>query len=107
MSVPAPSVLPAVIDPEPFSEGELFALAGFLAGYSGLTYEAYALDLRQYASYCAQHRLALFAPRRAHIETFPRYLEAAGKARARLLGGSALSRASTATPNKKDSSITP
>jgi integrase/recombinase XerD len=74
--------LPAVVDPGPFSDRELFALAGFLAGYSGLTYEAYALDLRQYASYCAQHHLALFDARRAHIETFARHLEAAGKARA-------------------------
>jgi integrase/recombinase XerD len=74
--------LPAVVDPGPFSDAELFALAGFLAGYSGLTYEAYALDLRQYASYCAQHHLALFEAWRAHIETFARHLEAAGKARA-------------------------
>jgi site-specific recombinase XerD len=76
------TVLPAVVDPGPFSERGLFALAGFLAGYSGLTYDAYALDLRQYASYCAQHHLALFDARRAHIETFARHLEAAGKARA-------------------------
>jgi hypothetical protein len=76
------ALLPALADPGPFSDAELFALAGFLAGYSGLTHEAYALDLRQYASYCAQHRLALFDARRAHIETFARHLETAGKARA-------------------------
>jgi len=29
---------------------ERLALAGYLAGYSGLTREAYELDLRQYAS---------------------------------------------------------
>ncbi len=29
-----------------FSPGEQTALAGFLAGYSGLTRDAYALDLR-------------------------------------------------------------
>lgn len=29
-----------------FSEPERLALAGFLAGYSGMTREAYALDLR-------------------------------------------------------------
>jgi hypothetical protein len=28
------------------------ALAGFLAGYTGLTREAYALDLRQYTVWC-------------------------------------------------------
>jgi len=37
----------AVAAAEPvFSELERLALAGFLAGYSGLTREAYALDLR-------------------------------------------------------------
>jgi len=32
-----------------FTGPEQLALAGFLAGYTGLTREAYALDLRQYA----------------------------------------------------------
>ena len=35
-----------------FTSQERLALAGFLAGYTGLTREAYALDLRQYASWC-------------------------------------------------------
>jgi hypothetical protein len=34
-----------------FTEPERRALAGFLAGYTGLTCEAYALDLRQFASW--------------------------------------------------------
>jgi hypothetical protein len=34
------------------TEPERRALAGFLAGYTGLTREAYALDLRQFASWC-------------------------------------------------------
>ena len=38
-----------------FTNTERLALAGFLAGYSGLTREAYKLDLRQYASWC--HRI--------------------------------------------------
>jgi integrase/recombinase XerD len=38
-----------------FTNTERLALAGFLAGYSGLTREAYELDLRQYASLCHQH----------------------------------------------------
>ena len=38
-----------------FTEPERRALAGFLAGYTGLTHEAYALDLRQFASWCQQH----------------------------------------------------
>ena len=35
-----------------FTNTERLALAGFLAGYSGLTRAAYELDLRQYASWC-------------------------------------------------------
>ena len=37
-----------------FTSTERLALAGFLAGYSGLTRQAYELDLRQFASWC-QH----------------------------------------------------
>jgi integrase/recombinase XerD len=68
--------------PELFSSQEEVALAGFLAGYSGLTREAYMLDLRQYATWCAERRVALFGARRADIEAFGRHLEAAGRARA-------------------------
>ena len=64
-----------------FSNTERLALAGFLAGYSGLTRQAYELDLRQYAAWCAQHQLRLFAARRADIECFARELEALGRAR--------------------------
>ncbi len=46
-----------------FTGPERQALAGFLAGYTGLTREAYALDLRQYASWCQQHNLPLFQAR--------------------------------------------
>jgi hypothetical protein len=53
-----------------FTNTERLALAGFLAGYSGLTRQAYELDLRQYASWCHQHHLRLFHARhhldRAH-----------------------------------------
>ena len=65
-----------------FSDGERAALAGFLAGYSGLTREAYTLDLRQYTSWCAQHGLHLFTAKRADIECFGRDMEANGRARA-------------------------
>ncbi len=50
-----------------FSEPERLALAGFLAGYSGLTREAYALDLRQLAAWCARHQMQLFGVRRADM----------------------------------------
>jgi hypothetical protein len=33
-----------------FTDAERLALAGFLAGYRGLTREAYTLDLRQFSS---------------------------------------------------------
>jgi integrase len=65
-----------------FTSQERLALAGFLAGYTGLTREAYALDLRQYASWCQQHHIRLFQARRADIECFARDLEACGRARA-------------------------
>jgi predicted ATPase/DNA-binding CsgD family transcriptional regulator len=65
-----------------FTGPEQLALTGFLAGYTGLTREAYALDLRQYASWCRQHHIGLFQVRRADIECFARDLEARGRARA-------------------------
>jgi site-specific recombinase XerD len=72
-----------VVHVEPlFSDDERLALAGFLAGYSGLTREAYALDLRQYTSWCQRHGLHLFAARRPDIECFGRDMEARGRARA-------------------------
>jgi site-specific recombinase XerD len=73
----------ALVPAEPvFTNTERLALAGFLAGYSGLTREAYALDLRQYASWCQLHHLRLFQARRADIECFARDLESRGRARA-------------------------
>jgi len=65
-----------------FTGPERLALSGFLAGYTGLTREAYALDLRQFASWCQQHYVQLFQARRADIECFARDLEARGRARA-------------------------
>jgi 6-phosphofructokinase len=60
-----------IVSVEPlFTDGERVTLAGFLAGYSGLTRDAYALDLRQYTSWCQQHGLHLFKARRADIECF-------------------------------------
>jgi integrase/recombinase XerD len=65
-----------------FTNTEQLALAGFLAGCTGLTRQAYELDLRQFASWCQQHQLQLFGARRADIELFARDLEARGRARA-------------------------
>ena len=64
-----------------FTIVEEAALSGFLAGYSGLTREAYALDLRQYAIWCTERDIRIFGARRADIEGFGRHLEALGRAR--------------------------
>jgi integrase/recombinase XerD len=69
-----------------FTNTERLALAGFLAGYSGLTRQAYELDLRQFASWCQHRQLQLFAARRTDIEFFARDLEARGRARATIDG---------------------
>ena len=65
-----------------FTDAERLALAGYLAGYRGLTREAYTLDLRQFTSWCRTRSVPLFSVRRADIETFARELEARGRARA-------------------------
>jgi integrase len=65
-----------------FTDGERMALAGFLAGYSGLTRDAYTLDLRQYTSWCTQHGVHLFTAKRADVERFGRDMESHGRARA-------------------------
>jgi len=77
----SPSAVIAVAEPV-FSNAERLALAGFLAGYTDLTREAYALDLRQFAAWCQQHHVRLFQARRPDIECFARDLEARGRARA-------------------------
>ena len=81
MTIAAPSTALATIQPA-FTDPERLALAGFLAGYRGLTREAYALDLRQFTTWCRARSLSLFAVRRADIEGFARDLEARGRARA-------------------------
>jgi hypothetical protein len=70
-----------VVEPG-FSDPVRYALAAFLAGYRGLTRDAYALDLRQFVAWCTEHDRRLFDVRRADIECFARDLEARGRARA-------------------------
>jgi len=67
MAATTPSAALVPVTPV-FTSTERPAVAGFLAGYSGLTREACELDLRQYASWCLRHQLRLFAARRADIE---------------------------------------
>jgi integrase/recombinase XerD len=83
MTTAARSTVLATIQPV-FTDPERLALAGFLAGYRGLTREAYALDLRQFTTWCRARSLNLFVVRRADIEGFARDLEAKGRARATL-----------------------
>jgi len=68
MTTTAPSTALATIQPAVTDFGRL-ALAGFLAGYRGLTREAYALDLRQFTSWCRSRGLPLSAVRRAGMES--------------------------------------
>jgi site-specific recombinase XerD len=81
MTTTAPSTALVTIQPA-FTDAERLALAGFLAGYRGLTREAYTLDLRQFTAWCRVRSVPLFSVRRADIETFARNLEAKGRARA-------------------------
>ena len=56
MTTTTPSTALATIQPV-FTESERLALAGFLAGYRGLTREAYTLDLRQFTGRCVSGSL--------------------------------------------------
>jgi integrase/recombinase XerD len=53
MTTTTPMTEVAVVDPA-FSDAERYALAAFLAGYRGLTREAYTLDLRQFIAWCQE-----------------------------------------------------
>jgi hypothetical protein len=62
MTTATPSAELATIQPA-FTHAERIALAGFPAGYRGLTREADALDLRQFTSWCRGRSLAPSAAR--------------------------------------------
>jgi hypothetical protein len=76
------STMLSVVTDDVFTDAELRTLAGFLGGYSGLTRDAYALDLRQFAQWCHDRRTGLFAVTRSDIEAFARSLEELGRSRA-------------------------
>jgi hypothetical protein len=69
MDVPISTSTTVATRDELFSANEQLALAGFLAGYSGLTRDAYTLDLRQYVAWCTEDQLAVFggASRRRRV----------------------------------------
>jgi len=104
MTTAAPTTALARIQPA-FTDAERLALAGFLAGYRGLTREAYALDLRQFTTWCRTRSLALFEVRRADIEGFARELESRGRARATVTRR--LSTIAGSTRSRKSSWIIP
>jgi site-specific recombinase XerC len=81
MPNPSASSTLVLFDPD-FTNPERLALAGFLAGYTGLTRDAYGLDLRQFVAWCDQQQIRLFDIRRSDIERFARTLEERGRARA-------------------------
>ncbi len=72
----------SVLTADVFTELELRTFAGFLGGYSGLTRDAYALDLRQFAQWCHDRHTGLCSVTRSDIEAFARNLEDLGRARA-------------------------
>jgi hypothetical protein len=77
----AVAVLPVL-----FTREEELTIAGFLAGYGGLTREAYTLDLRQYVSWCTEHRVSVFGARRSDIESFGRDPKCASPSQSRSPG---------------------
>jgi len=54
-----------------FSDAERLALAGFLAGYRGLTPEAYTLDLRQFTGLERGHRTLVITRKGGKVVTIP------------------------------------
>ncbi len=56
MTTTSPSAALVPVAPV-FTNTERLALAGFLAGYSGLTRQAYELDSRQFAGWRHQHQV--------------------------------------------------
>ncbi len=102
MTTAAPSTALATIQPA-FTDAERFALAGFLAGYRGLTREANALDLRQFASWCRARSVALSPSAAPTSRPSPGNSNSrAGPARPSP-GGCAPSPGSTSTRSKKSS----
>jgi len=77
----APSAALVTIRPAVTGAGR-FALAGFLAGYRGLTRDACAAGRRQCASWRRARPVTLSAVRRAGLEGLAREPEASGRARA-------------------------
>src|ERR1035437_2317520 len=98
----APSTALVTIQPT-FTDPERLALAGFLAGYRGLTREAYALDLRQFTTWCRARSLSAAPISNALPATWKPGVAPAPPSP----GGCPPSPGSTGTRSKKRSWITP
>ena len=58
---------------------ERVAVAAFIAGYTDPTRRSYATDLRIFAGWCHDHGVNLLNVKRAHLETFARWMEQQGR----------------------------
>ncbi len=105
MTTAVPTTALATIKPV-FTDAERLALAGFLAGYRGLTGEGYALDLRQFTTWCRARSPSLFAVRRPDMSPSPANWTPEAVPAPPSPGGCPLSPGSTSTPSKKSSWIT-
>jgi integrase/recombinase XerD len=106
MTATIPSTALATVQPV-FTDSERLALAGFLAGYRGLTREAYTLDLRQFTAWCRTRSLSLFAVRRADMRPSPGTWRPRPAPAPPSPGGCAPSPGSTSTRSGRNSSSTP
>ena len=96
----SPSAAVAVVDPA-FSDAERYALAAFLAGYRGVTRDAYALDLRQFIAWCDDRAFACSPSVELISSATPAISKSAAALGRQSPDGSALWLASTATPKRK------
>ena len=51
---------------------ERYAIAGFLAGYTGATQRSYRTDLRIFHDWCTEHDVRVLEAQRSHLELFAR-----------------------------------
>ena len=70
-----------VVDLDPRRQLAHRAIAGYLAGYSGATLDAYRLDLRQWVIWLDGNGVGTLDAQRAHIELYARWSEEHGLAR--------------------------
>ncbi|MEQ8440204.1 MAG: tyrosine-type recombinase/integrase [Ilumatobacter fluminis] len=69
------------VDLDPRQQLAQRVVAGYLAGYSGATLDAYRLDLRQWATWLDGNGVDILSVQRAHIELYARWSEQHGLAR--------------------------